>query len=61
VTFDRTDAGPTVTSAVLKLRASVPGIAPDAFRTAVEAAKGGCPISRALKGNVAVTLDAELV
>ncbi|MBX3029291.1 MAG: OsmC family peroxiredoxin [Chloroflexi bacterium] len=61
LTFDKTDAGFTVTSAVLHLRASAPGIEESAFREAVEGAKDGCPISRALKGNVEVTLDAELV
>jgi organic hydroperoxide reductase OsmC/OhrA len=32
----------------------------DAFRQAAEAAKDGCPVSNALKGNVAFTLDAKL-
>jgi osmotically inducible protein OsmC len=61
VTADRTDSGWTVVSAVLRLRASVPNVDEATFRTAVEGAKDGCPISRALKGNVAVTLDAALV
>lgn len=61
ITADKTDAGFTVVSAVLKLRASVPNVDAATFRAAVEGAKDGCPISRALKGNVAVTLDAELV
>src|SRR6478736_4757738 len=49
-------AGFTVISAVLKLRATVPGVDEATFQTAVGKAKDGCPISRALKGNVAVTL-----
>ena len=61
VTADKTDAGWTVVSATLMLRATVPGIDEAAFQAAVEGAKDGCPISRALKGNVAVTLDAALV
>lgn len=61
VTADKTDAGWTVVSAVLRLRASVPNVDEATFRTAVEGAKDGCPISRALKGNVVVTLDAALV
>jgi len=61
VTADKTDAGWTVVSAVLRLRASVPNVDEATFRKAVEGAKDGCPISRALKGNVAVTLDAALV
>lgn len=61
VTADKTATGWTVVSAVLRLRASVPNVDEATFRTAVEGAKDGCPISRALKGNVAVTLDAALV
>lgn len=61
ITADKTDAGWTVVSAVLQLRASVPNVDDATFRKAVEGAKDGCPISRALKGNVAVTLDAALV
>jgi osmotically inducible protein OsmC len=60
VTADKTDTGWTVVSAVLHLRASAPGVDEATFRKAVEGAKDGCPISRALKGNVAVTLDAAL-
>ncbi len=61
ITADKTDAGWTVVSAVLQLRASVPNVDDATFRKAVEGAKDGCPISRALKGYVAVTLDAALV
>jgi osmotically inducible protein OsmC len=61
VTADKTDSGWTVVSAVLTLRASVPGVDQATFERAVNGAKDGCPISRALKGNVAVTLDAALV
>ncbi len=60
VTADKTDTGFTIISAVLTLRASVPNVDETTFRTAVEAAKSGCPVSRALKGNVEVTLDAQL-
>jgi osmotically inducible protein OsmC len=61
ITADKTDSGWTVLSAVLRLRAIVPNVDQATFRKAVEAAKDGCPISRALKGNLEVTLDAELV
>jgi osmotically inducible protein OsmC len=61
ITADKLEAGFTVVSAVLRLRASVPGVDEATFRTAVEGAKDGCPISRALKGNVQVSLDAALV
>ncbi len=61
VTADKLDAGFTVISAVLTLRATVPGVDEATFHTAVGKAKDGCPISKALKGNVTVTLDATLV
>jgi osmotically inducible protein OsmC len=57
---DRTDAGWTVQESHIILRAKVPGIDEETFRAAVEAARDGCPISRAVKGNVAITLDATL-
>ena len=44
----------------LHLRGVVPGMNQSEFRTAAENAKGGCPVSRALEGNVAVELDARL-
>jgi len=60
VTADKTDAGWTVLASRISLRARVPGIDEDTLRQAVEAAKDGCPISRAIAGNVEVTLDATL-
>ncbi len=60
LTADKTDAGWTIVSAVLRLRAHVPDVDEATFRRAVETARDGCPVSRALKGNVAVTLDAAL-
>ena len=44
----------------LKVRASVPGVDADAFAKAAEAAKAGCPVSKALAGTK-ITLDATLV
>ncbi len=60
VTFDQTDAGWTVTSSAITVRGVVPGATADAFRAAAEAAKDGCPISRALKGNVELSVEATL-
>jgi osmotically inducible protein OsmC len=60
VTADRTDAGWTVLASHITLRAKVPGVDEATFQTAVEGAKDGCPISRALEGNVEITLDAAL-
>lgn len=54
------DEGPTITQIHLVCRATVPGIDEDAFQKAAEAAKSGCPVSRALAGVKEVTLDASL-
>jgi adenine-specific DNA methylase len=55
------DAGFTVTKVVLTVRGVVPGITEEAFVQAAQAAKLGCPISRALHPSVVVELDARLV
>jgi osmotically inducible protein OsmC len=60
VTFDKLDAGWKVVSSALKVRGVVPGISEESFRAEAEAAKDGCPISVALKGNVALSVDAAL-
>ena len=44
----------------LETRGVVPGIDQAAFLKAAETAKDGCPVSGALKGNVAFELDAQL-
>ncbi|MBA2490073.1 MAG: OsmC family peroxiredoxin [Chloroflexi bacterium] len=61
VSADKTEAGWTVTSSALTLRARVPGVDEATFRQAVEAARDGCPISRAISGSVHIALDATLV
>ena len=53
--------GTGITKAALTVVGHVPGIDEDSFRAAAEAAKDGCPVSGALKGNVELTLDARLV
>jgi osmotically inducible protein OsmC len=58
--FDRTDAGFRVTKIALSVRGDVPGIDESAFQTAAEGAKANCPVSKALEGNVEITLDASL-
>jgi lipoyl-dependent peroxiredoxin len=60
VTFDRVDSGWRVTSSALTVRGRVPGLDQDGFRRAAEAAKDGCPVSQALKGNVALSVQATL-
>lgn len=58
--FDMVDGAPTITEVRLNVSGKVPGLSQDAFQSAAEGAKEGCPVSRALKGNVAVSLDARL-
>jgi lipoyl-dependent peroxiredoxin len=59
VTFEKLEAGFTVTEVHLKLVAKIPGADKAAFETAANNAKTGCPISRLL--NTKITLDAQLV
>ena len=60
VTFDKLEGGWTVTKSALTVRGVVPGIDQAGFQAAAEAARDGCPISRALKGNVELSVDATL-
>lgn len=60
VTFDRADGGWRIISSALTVRGRVPGLDQDGFRRAAEAAKDGCPVSQALKGNVALSVQATL-
>jgi len=61
VTFDKLEAGWRIVSSALTVRGEVPGMDADAFRAEAEAAKDGCPISQALKGNVALSVEPTLV
>jgi organic hydroperoxide reductase OsmC/OhrA len=45
----------------LTVKGKVPGSSAEAFQEAVEQAAEGCPISGALKGNVAVSATGELI
>jgi osmotically inducible protein OsmC len=58
-TFE-TEGGPRISTMALVVRGRVPGIEDSAFQEAANAAKDGCPVSGALKGNVEITLDATL-
>ncbi len=52
--------GPTITLIELATQATVPGISEAAFQETAEAAKTGCPVSKALAGPK-ITLQAKLV
>ena len=61
VTFDQVDGGWKVTTSMLKVRAVVPGIDDETFQRIAEDARDNCPISKALAGNVELSVDAQLV
>jgi osmotically inducible protein OsmC len=54
------EGGVGITKFALTVRGDVDGIDEEAFRAAAETAKENCPVSKALKGNVEITLDAAL-
>jgi osmotically inducible protein OsmC len=57
---DKLEGGFTVTNADIVVRGVVPGATQASFEAAADQAKDGCPISRALKGNVTITVRATL-
>ena len=60
VTFDKLEAGWRVVSSALTVRGVVPGMSREDFVAAAEATRDGCPISVALAGNVALSVEATL-
>ncbi len=60
-TVEKVDDAFTVTRMKLTVRATVPGVSNEDFQAVAAATKEGCPISKAIKGNVALELDAQLV
>lgn len=59
VTLDKTDAGFTITAVHLDVKARVPGADQQAFETAANNAKAGCPVSRLLKAEITMTAQLE--
>jgi osmotically inducible protein OsmC len=58
--FDKTDAGFRMTKIQLQIEGEVDGLDEAAFREAAEGAKDNCPVSKALEGNVEISVDAKL-
>lgn len=58
VKLEKTDAGFTITSIHLEVKAKVPGADHQAFEKAANNAKAGCPVSRLL--NAEITMNAVL-
>jgi osmotically inducible protein OsmC len=59
-TIEAGSGGAKITKMRLETRGKVPGIDQATFTQAAEGAKENCPVSGALKGNVAFELDARL-
>ncbi len=60
VTLEMVDGAPKVTRSALEVRGKVEGMDDAAFRQAAEGAKKNCPLSKAIQGNVEITMDARL-
>lgn len=59
VTLRMLEDGPAITKVHLTSTASVPDVDEETFQTLADAAKSGCPVSKALAG-AEITLDATL-
>ena len=59
VTLGQQDGAPTITTIKLTVRGEVDGLDADGFQQAAQAAKVGCPVSKALSA-VDISLDAAL-
>jgi osmotically inducible protein OsmC len=60
VSLDMVDGGPKVTTSKITVRGRVPGIDQAEFEKAAQGAGQNCPVSGALKGNVDISVDAQL-
>ena len=61
ITADKRDAGWTVLTSAIKVSGVVPGIDKETFARLADAAKDGCPISRAIAGNVELSVEPTLL
>ena len=61
VTLRLVDGAPTITKIALVTTGRVPGIDQATFTEHAQAAKAGCPVSRALAGVPEITLEATLL
>jgi osmotically inducible protein OsmC len=59
-TFDKKEQGWGITTIDLEVRGTVPGMDAAEFEKHAETAKDSCPVSNALKGNVALGVKASL-
>jgi lipoyl-dependent peroxiredoxin len=59
LSFEKLDAGWTISKIHLDVAGRVPGISADAFQNAAQSAKANCPISRVLKAEITMTASLE--
>jgi osmotically inducible protein OsmC len=59
-TLDEVDGAPRITTIELAVRAQVPGLEAAALKRIIESAGDLCPVSNALRGNVAINVRSEL-
>lgn len=59
-TVEKVGEGFSVTTMRLSVRATVPEVSEAQFQSIAAATKDACPISRVMKGNVTIELDAQL-
>jgi len=58
ITMELKDGAFAITESHLELKAKIPGASAEAFQTAAQAAKSGCPVSKLF--NTTITLNARL-
>lgn len=58
LSFEKLDAGWTISKIHLDVAGRVPGISAEAFQSAAQSAKANCPVSRVLKAEI--TMNASL-
>ena len=58
LTMEKLEPGWTITAVHLDVVAKIPGASAEAFNTAAQNAKAGCPVSKVL--NAKITMDAKL-
>jgi osmotically inducible protein OsmC len=61
VTADKAEKGWTVLSSAITVTGKVEGVDQATFATLADKAKDGCPISRAIAGNVELSVEATLL
>jgi len=59
LTFEKLEAGWTISKIHLDVSARVPGASPGAFAKAAESAKANCPVSRVLKAEITMSASLE--